>query len=60
MVCEIDEIAQICQEWGITLIEDAAESLGSTYKSTHSGRFGLAGIFSLMVTKLLQVEMAVC
>lgn len=52
MVCEIDEIAQICQEWGITLIEDAAESLGSTYKGTHSGRFGLAGIFSFNGNKI--------
>ena len=29
---ELDEIAAIAQSWGIALVEDAAESLGSTYK----------------------------
>ncbi|MEE3704952.1 LegC family aminotransferase [Campylobacter sp. CX2-8023-23] len=52
MVCKIDEIAQICNIWGISLIEDAAESLGSKYKGTHSGRFGLAGVFSFNGNKI--------
>ncbi|RZL50368.1 MAG: LegC family aminotransferase [Pedobacter sp.] len=45
--CRIDEIADICSEWNITLIEDAAESLGSYYKGKHTGVFGKIGIFSL-------------
>ncbi|GAA3982593.1 LegC family aminotransferase [Pedobacter ginsengiterrae] len=44
--CRIDEIANICAEWNITLIEDAAESLGSYYKGKHTGIFGEIGTFS--------------
>lgn len=42
----IGEIAAVCKQWNIILIEDAAESLGSYYKNTHTGRFGLIGSFS--------------
>lgn len=52
MMCKIDEIAQICDIWGINLVEDSAESLGSVYKGTHSGRFGLAGVFSFNGNKI--------
>ncbi|MDY3132780.1 MAG: LegC family aminotransferase [Campylobacter lanienae] len=52
MMCKIDEIAQICDIWGIILVEDSAESLGSLYKGTHSGRFGLAGVFSFNGNKI--------
>ncbi len=44
--CRIDEIAEICARWNITLIEDAAESLGSYYKNKHTGVFGEIGTFS--------------
>jgi aminotransferase in exopolysaccharide biosynthesis len=44
--CRIDEIAEICHDWNITLIEDAAESLGSYYKGTHTGLYGKMGVFS--------------
>lgn len=44
--CRIDEIAAICEKWGVTLIEDAAESLGSYYKNKHTGVFGKIGVFS--------------
>jgi perosamine synthetase len=44
--CRIDEIAAICKEWNIMLIEDAAESLGSSYRGQHTGTFGLMGTFS--------------
>ncbi|HYD20619.1 MAG TPA: LegC family aminotransferase, partial [Flavipsychrobacter sp.] len=44
--CRIDEIAAVCSEWNIALIEDAAESLGSSYKGQHTGTFGLMGTFS--------------
>ena len=52
MMCKIDEIAQICDIWGINLVEDSAESLGSVYKGTHTGRFGLAGVFSFNGNKI--------
>jgi perosamine synthetase len=44
--CRIDEIAEICNAWNITLVEDAAESLGSYYKGQHTGIFGTIGTFS--------------
>lgn len=50
--CRIDEIKQICDEFGIMLLEDAAESLGSLYKGKHTGTFGKAGILSFNGNKL--------
>ena len=44
--CRIDEIARICKEWNIFLVEDAAESLGSYYQNKHTGVFGKIGVFS--------------
>jgi perosamine synthetase len=44
--CKIDEIAAICDEWDIFLVEDAAEALGSYYKGKHAGVFGTIGVFS--------------
>ncbi len=38
--CKIEEIKEICDKWHITLVEDAAESLGSFYKDKHTGTFG--------------------
>ena len=42
----IREIAEICNEWGISLVEDAAESLGSSVGDIHTGRFGKCGVLS--------------
>jgi perosamine synthetase len=44
--CRVDEIAQICDQWNIILVEDAAESIGSSYKGKHTGTFGQLGTFS--------------
>lgn len=44
--CRIDEIARICSEYNIPLVEDAAESLGSYYNGKHTGTFGQTGTFS--------------
>lgn len=51
--CRIDEIATICYVWHITLVEDAAESLGSYYKDKHTGTFGKAGVFSFNGNKIV-------
>lgn len=51
--CEIDKIKSICERYRITLIEDAAESLGSFYKNKHTGRFGKAGIISFNGNKTI-------
>lgn len=49
----IDAIAAICKEWNITLIEDAAESLGSYFKGVHTGNFGSIGTFSFNGNKTI-------
>ena len=51
--CKIDEIAEICQEHHIELIEDAAESIGSFYKGKHTGTFGKIGILSFNGNKTI-------
>jgi aminotransferase in exopolysaccharide biosynthesis len=51
--CRIDEIAQICESYGIALIEDAAESIGSFYKGQHTGTFGTLGTFSFNGNKTI-------
>ena len=51
--CKIDEIGTICDEYHITLIEDAAESLGSRYKNKHTGTYGTMGIFSFNGNKII-------
>jgi aminotransferase in exopolysaccharide biosynthesis len=51
--CRIDEIAALCKEWHITLVEDAAESLGSHYKAKHTGTFGEFGVFSFNGNKII-------
>lgn len=49
----IDEIADICNEWHIELVEDAAESIGSTYKGRHTGTFGKIGTISFNGNKTI-------
>lgn len=51
--CRIDEIAKICEEFCIPLIEDAAESLGSYYQSRHTGTFGKLAAFSFNGNKTI-------
>ena len=51
--CRIDEIAAICAQYHIPLVEDAAESLGSYYKGQHTGNFGLMGVFSFNGNKTI-------
>ena len=51
--CRIDEIAAICDAYNIALVEDAAESLGSYYKSQHTGTFGKVAAFSFNGNKTI-------
>ena len=50
---QIDEIVAICIEYGVPVIEDSAESLGSWYKDQHTGTFGVFGTFSFNGNKTL-------
>jgi perosamine synthetase len=51
--CRIAEIAAVCDEFGIPLIEDAAESLGSYVGSRHTGRFGKLSTLSFNGNKVI-------
>lgn len=51
--CRIDEIKEICDEYFLFLIEDAAESVGSTYKEKHTGTFGHLGAMSFNGNKII-------
>lgn len=50
---KIDELVQICNEWHIELVEDAAESIGSLYKGQHTGTFGKVGAISFNGNKTI-------
>lgn len=51
--CRIDEIASICDEYCLELVEDAAESIGSFYKGKHTGTFGGIGAISFNGNKTI-------
>jgi len=51
--CDMDEILNICKKNNLYLIEDCAQSHGSTYKQNKTGSFGDFGCFSFYPTKLL-------
>jgi len=51
--CRVDEIATICNNFEIELIEDAAESIGSFYQRKHTGTFGKIGVISLNGNKTI-------
>ena len=50
---KIDELLEICNEWHIELVEDAAESIGSFYKGQHTGTFGKVGALSFNGNKTI-------
>ena len=50
---KLEEIALLCEKYGIVLIEDAAESLGATYKQKQTGTFGKMGVYSFNGNKIL-------
>lgn len=50
---KMDEIVDLCKKYNVTLIEDAAESLGTTYKGKYTGTFGEYGIYSFNGNKII-------
>lgn len=52
MPCRIGEILDICAEWRIPVVEDAAEALGSTCDGRSCGTFGRLGILSFNGNKI--------
>lgn len=53
MPARIDEICAVGEKWGIPVVEDAAEALGSTYKGHECGTFGRFGVLSFNGNKMI-------
>ncbi len=52
-IADMDAICAICAEFGITMIEDCAHTMGATWKGTRSGNFGRVACFSTQTYKHL-------
>ncbi|MGH0518614.1 aminotransferase class I/II-fold pyridoxal phosphate-dependent enzyme [Bacillus toyonensis] len=50
---KLDEILSLCHQYNVPIVEDAAESLGSTYKGKASGTFGKFGVYSFNGNKII-------
>jgi dTDP-4-amino-4,6-dideoxygalactose transaminase len=50
---DYDALSSLCDQYGIPLVEDAAEALGATYKGRPAGSFGRAGVFSFNGNKII-------
>lgn len=53
LMCRIEAIVEICAEWNIPVVEDAAEALGSSANGKAAGSFGLLGTFSFNGNKIV-------
>ncbi len=52
-VAYIDQISEVAKKHGLRIIEDAAQSLGSTFKGKHTGTFSDIGCYSLYPAKVM-------
>ena len=52
-MCDINKLVSICKKHNISIVEDAAESLGSSFEGKHSGTFGELGCFSFNGNKII-------
>lgn len=50
---DYDELRPICDRYGVPMIEDAAEALGSSYRGRPAGSFGVAGVLSFNGNKIM-------
>lgn len=51
----MDALRTLCEDHHVALVEDAAEALGSTYKGTRAGKFGIGSTFSFHRTKTIAI-----
>lgn len=52
-MCAMDRLMELASRYNLVVVEDATESLGSTYKGRHAGSFGLAGCLSFNGNKII-------
>ncbi len=50
---DIEPILEACNQYGVILIEDAAEALGASYRERYAGTFGKTGIYSFNGNKII-------
>lgn len=50
---DMTSLLEVANRWGLPVVEDAAESLGSTYKGRHTGTFGKLGTLSFNGNKII-------
>jgi len=50
---EYDHILAVCREYGVPVVEDAAEALGATYRDKQAGSFGAIGVLSFNGNKIM-------
>ena len=50
---DLSGLVSVCEQWGIMLVEDAAESLGSFYRGQHTGTFGDLSALSFNGNKIM-------
>lgn len=53
LAADLGPIMELCEQYNVALIEDAAESLGTTYKGQCTGTFGAYGVFSFNGNKII-------
>ena len=51
--CDLDGLFEVAKDFNLIMVEDAAESLGSTYHGQHTGTFGLLGTLSFNGNKTI-------
>ena len=52
-ICDMDVLLSLADEYGLPVVEDATESLGTWYKGKHTGSFGEMGCFSFNGNKII-------
>jgi dTDP-4-amino-4,6-dideoxygalactose transaminase len=50
---DYERLEPVCEEFGVPLVEDAAEALGATHRGQAAGRFGQLGVFSFNGNKII-------
>lgn len=52
-MCDIIKLVKLCEQYNLDVIEDASESLGTSFNGKHSGTFGKMGVFSFNGNKII-------